>query len=123
MPTTSQSSLSFSLSQMKLKGLLHLQPMLLCSFIFILMFLVILHFDVTHARSIKDKDFKPSSSTTNTSNEEEEEVVHHHHHHHHYSSPSMSFSPSSSFNGDDPVHPLYGVSKRLVPQGPNPLHN
>jgi len=40
--------------------------------------------------------------------------------------PSMGYytkiAPSQE-NDEDDVDPMYGVSKRLVPQGPNPLHN
>ena len=42
------------------------------------------------------------------------------------SSPSMGYYSniaSSQENGKDEVDPVHGASKRLVPQGPNPLHN
>ncbi|KAG0454406.1 hypothetical protein HPP92_025710 [Vanilla planifolia] len=41
------------------------------------------------------------------------------------SSTTSYVSQTLSFNGskDDDIDPLYGVSKRIVPQGPNPLHN
>ncbi|PHU02441.1 CLAVATA3/ESR (CLE)-related protein 9 [Capsicum chinense] len=32
-------------------------------------------------------------------------------------------SPSSSSSSLDEIDPRYGVEKRLVPSGPNPLHN
>ncbi|PKU64567.1 CLAVATA3/ESR (CLE)-related protein 12 [Dendrobium catenatum] len=42
------------------------------------------------------------------------------------SSPSTGYF-SQTFSKDkeeeDDLDPLYGVSKRFVPQGPNPLHN
>ncbi|KAH6799113.1 hypothetical protein C2S51_035597 [Perilla frutescens var. frutescens] len=31
--------------------------------------------------------------------------------------------PSPARNGGDEIDPRYGVEKRLVPSGPNPLHN
>ncbi|KAG9439781.1 hypothetical protein H6P81_019946 [Aristolochia fimbriata] len=34
-----------------------------------------------------------------------------------------SSSSSSDDGGDDEIDPRYGVQKRLVPSGPNPLHN
>ncbi|KAK9074472.1 hypothetical protein SSX86_007070 [Deinandra increscens subsp. villosa] len=39
---------------------------------------------------------------------------HHHHHHHDHNSPELSGSQ---------IDPRYGVEKRLVPTGPNPLHH
>ncbi|KAL4184319.1 hypothetical protein AMTRI_Chr10g225010 [Amborella trichopoda] len=51
------------------------------------------------------------------------------HHHHHlfprnrfpisHSSPFLSLTPPYS----EEIDPRYGVEKRLVPTGPNPLHN
>lgn len=34
-----------------------------------------------------------------------------------------SRSPPRKHNEDNDFSPIYGVSKRLVPRGPNPLHN
>ncbi|CAL9130048.1 unnamed protein product [Musa textilis] len=50
-----------------------------------------------------------------------------HHHHHHYghqhrhnqSQKTSLVDPS----GGDEIDPRYGVEKRLVPTGPNPLHH
>lgn len=42
-----------------------------------------------------------------------------------HSAPSMGYFPKKNpfQEHDDDFSPIYGVSKRLVPQGPNPLHN
>ncbi|KAG6528244.1 hypothetical protein ZIOFF_010395 [Zingiber officinale] len=44
-----------------------------------------------------------------------------------YSAPPMGYfsnrSPPSKQDEQDDFSPIYGVSKRFVPQGPNPLHN
>ncbi|KAI3953766.1 hypothetical protein MKW98_017590 [Papaver atlanticum] len=90
------------------------------------------------------KAFLPAFSTSYN--------IHHHHHHHHphqrhddhhhYVANSHSSSQDKLFslcpqlqrkhnyytlppplqNGDE-IDPRYGVAKRLVPTGPNPLHN
>ncbi|KAF6996796.1 hypothetical protein CFC21_013096 [Triticum aestivum] len=41
------------------------------------------------------------------------------HHHHHQGAPTVPLPPP----GRDEVDMRYGVSKRRVPTGPNPLHN
>ncbi|KAL7114914.1 hypothetical protein ACP275_04G150900 [Erythranthe tilingii] len=41
-----------------------------------------------------------------------------HRHHPHPPAP-----PPPRSEGDDEIDPRYGVEKRLVPSGPNPLHN
>ncbi|KAJ4826847.1 hypothetical protein Tsubulata_046397 [Turnera subulata] len=43
---------------------------------------------------------------------------HRHHHHHRHTVPVHQGSPAS-----DEIDPRYGVAKRLVPTGPNPLHH
>ncbi|CAD5169177.1 unnamed protein product [Musa acuminata subsp. malaccensis] len=45
---------------------------------------------------------------------------HHHHHHRHNQSQKTSLVDPS---GVDEIDPRYGVEKRLVPTGPNPLHH
>ncbi|XXG85308.1 hypothetical protein AAC387_Pa11g0411 [Persea americana] len=39
------------------------------------------------------------------------------------SSPWNFTIPPLPDHGNDAIDPRYGVSKRLVPEGPNPLHN
>jgi hypothetical protein len=46
----------------------------------------------------------------------------HHHHHHHAGRWNRRGTPPSSPAGQE-VDPRYGVEKRLVPTGPNPLHH
>ncbi|KAG9449554.1 hypothetical protein H6P81_009519 [Aristolochia fimbriata] len=53
---------------------------------------------------------------------------HHHHHHHqhrHHGQHSSSSPVVVAEPGGDPheIDPRYGVEKRLVPTGPNPLHH
>ncbi|XP_066308187.1 inactive protein FON2 SPARE1-like [Miscanthus floridulus] len=59
---------------------------------------------------------------------------HHHHlqHHHHHRNADRrwnrhgvipSLPPSAAGEGDEAIDPRYGVQKRLVPSGPNPLHH
>ncbi|CAL9043110.1 unnamed protein product [Musa banksii] len=45
---------------------------------------------------------------------------HHHHHHRHNQSQKTSLVDPS---GGDEIDPRFGVEKRLVPTGPNPLHH
>ncbi|KAL6640183.1 hypothetical protein ACP70R_022032 [Stipagrostis hirtigluma subsp. patula] len=50
----------------------------------------------------------------------------HHHHHHHMSRWNRQGIPpsgSAGNGGGEGVDPRYGVQKRLVPTGPNPLHH
>ncbi|XP_068655848.1 inactive protein FON2 SPARE1-like [Aristolochia californica] len=60
---------------------------------------------------------------------------HHHHRHASSSPPQLPFCfrvmrnhrypvhPPPPSSPDDEIDPRYGVQKRLVPSGPNPLHN
>ncbi|RCV17641.1 hypothetical protein SEVIR_3G241500v4 [Setaria viridis] len=54
---------------------------------------------------------------------------HHHHHHHHHRRQHVhrwnrqGIPPSGVGKGEDELDPRYGVQKRLVPTGPNPLHH
>ncbi|GMN57926.1 hypothetical protein TIFTF001_027027 [Ficus carica] len=43
---------------------------------------------------------------------------HHHHRHHHH-----RHAPTQPDPGGSEIDPRYGVEKRLVPTGPNPLHH
>lgn len=45
-----------------------------------------------------------------------------HHHHHHHRRPPVPLPPPGR-GGEEEIDLRYGVSKRLVPTGPNPLHN
>ncbi|CAA7410366.1 unnamed protein product [Spirodela intermedia] len=47
-------------------------------------------------------------------------ALHHHHHHHHHR--PLRHRQSDSSDGHE-IDPRYGVEKRLVPTGPNPLHH
>ncbi|KAI8024455.1 CLAVATA3/ESR (CLE)-related protein 13 [Camellia lanceoleosa] len=47
-------------------------------------------------------------------------LKHRHHHHHQKHSPEMNGQPEPA--GSE-IDPRYGVEKRLVPTGPNPLHH
>lgn len=52
---------------------------------------------------------------------------HHHHHHRHHADQRWNWHgvipPSAGGEGDEAIDPRYGVQKRLVPSGPNPLHH
>ncbi|KAM0884882.1 hypothetical protein ACQ4PT_030699 [Festuca glaucescens] len=47
---------------------------------------------------------------------------HRHGHHHHQHRVTVPQPPPGRDDGDE-IDPRYGVSKRRVPTGPNPLHN
>lgn len=47
---------------------------------------------------------------------------HGHHHHRHYYNPEPP-PPGGGTNNGHEIDPRYGVEKRLVPTGPNPLHH
>ncbi|EER89676.2 hypothetical protein BDA96_10G163200 [Sorghum bicolor] len=48
----------------------------------------------------------------------------HHQHHHHHRPVSMPLPPPGRDGGaGEEIDVRYGVAKRLVPTGPNPLHN
>ncbi|CAA6673143.1 unnamed protein product [Spirodela intermedia] len=49
-------------------------------------------------------------------------ALHHHHHHHHHHHRPLRHRRSDSSDGHE-IDPRYGVEKRLVPTGPNPLHH
>ncbi|KAL0920484.1 hypothetical protein M5K25_009623 [Dendrobium thyrsiflorum] len=55
----------------------------------------------SHGRRIMAREVKPSSPSTGY----------------------FSQTYSKDKEEEDDLDPLYGVSKRFVPQGPNPLHN
>ncbi|KAL3336676.1 hypothetical protein AABB24_029374 [Solanum stoloniferum] len=48
-------------------------------------------------------------------------VQHHHHHHHHQN--DVYEQPQAEPAGSHEIDQRYGVEKRLVPTGPNPLHH
>ncbi|XP_068641122.1 inactive protein FON2 SPARE1-like [Aristolochia californica] len=48
---------------------------------------------------------------------------HHHHHHHHHHRQHSSSSVVVAEADPHEIDPRYGVEKRLVPSGPNPLHH
>ncbi|GJM91050.1 hypothetical protein PR202_ga07385 [Eleusine coracana subsp. coracana] len=56
---------------------------------------------------------------------------HHHHHHHHHQHHQAHHHHAGRWNrhgippspANEEVDPRYGVEKRLVPTGPNPLHH
>ncbi|KAL5726068.1 hypothetical protein ACHQM5_009139 [Ranunculus cassubicifolius] len=47
----------------------------------------------------------------------------HHHRHHHHSNRDTSNSVFQPEPDGSEIDPRYGVEKRLVPSGPNPLHH
>ncbi|AET03884.1 Clavata3/ESR (CLE) gene family member MtCLE08 [Medicago truncatula] len=47
--------------------------------------------------------------------------LHHRHQDHHYRSHTRMAHPNEPKKSE--IDPLYGVDKRLVPTGPNPLHH
>ncbi|XP_062217362.1 protein FON2 SPARE1-like [Phragmites australis] len=47
----------------------------------------------------------------------------HHHHHHHVDRWNRHGIPLSAVGKGEEIDPRYGVQKRLVPTGPNPLHH
>ncbi|KAH7682499.1 hypothetical protein IHE45_05G125400 [Dioscorea alata] len=47
---------------------------------------------------------------------------HHHHHHVHHQLQHQQLQPPIEDDGNE-IDPRYGVEKRLVPSGPNPLHH
>ncbi|KAJ0989235.1 hypothetical protein J5N97_007591 [Dioscorea zingiberensis] len=49
---------------------------------------------------------------------------HHHHHHHHHLHHQLDHQhqPLNEDDGNE-IDPRFGVEKRLVPTGPNPLHH
>ncbi|WOH13389.1 hypothetical protein DCAR_0832899 [Daucus carota subsp. sativus] len=51
----------------------------------------------------------------------------HHHHHHHRKHRHRRYSPGLHVHSEpgagSEIDPRYGVEKRLVPSGPNPLHH
>uniref|UniRef100_A0A0A9F8A4 Uncharacterized protein n=1 Tax=Arundo donax TaxID=35708 RepID=A0A0A9F8A4_ARUDO len=49
--------------------------------------------------------------------------LHHQHHHHHADRWNRHGIPPSAVGNGEEIDPLYGVQKRLVPTGPNPLHH
>ncbi|CAL4900864.1 unnamed protein product [Urochloa decumbens] len=48
---------------------------------------------------------------------------HHQHHHGHHRWNRQGIPPSAVGNGEEEIDPRYGVQKRMVPTGPNPLHH
>ncbi|KZV16771.1 hypothetical protein F511_39893 [Dorcoceras hygrometricum] len=48
---------------------------------------------------------------------------HHHHHHHRHKDLPPDFHMQPALPGGEDIDPRYGVEKRLVPTGPNPLHH
>ncbi|CAL4893666.1 unnamed protein product [Urochloa decumbens] len=47
----------------------------------------------------------------------------HHHHHVHHRWNRQGVPPAAVGNGEEEIDPRYGVQKRMVPTGPNPLHH
>ncbi|KAF8715819.1 hypothetical protein HU200_026771 [Digitaria exilis] len=47
----------------------------------------------------------------------------HEHHRHHHRPVPVSLPPPGHDGSGEEIDPRYGVAKRLVPTGPNPLHN
>ncbi|MCL7050210.1 hypothetical protein MKW94_001855 [Papaver nudicaule] len=48
---------------------------------------------------------------------------HHHHHHYYYNPEPPPPGGTNDNNNGHEIDPRYGVEKRLVPTGPNPLHH
>ncbi|XP_031287951.1 CLAVATA3/ESR (CLE)-related protein 12-like [Pistacia vera] len=50
-------------------------------------------------------------------------LSHHHHNNHNHRHHRKHLPSKPKTAGEDVIDPLYGVEKRLVPTGPNPLHH
>ncbi|CAL0330545.1 unnamed protein product [Lupinus luteus] len=48
---------------------------------------------------------------------------HHHHHHRHHNHHHKNHVLANANPAESEIDPRYGVEKRLVPTGPNPLHH
>ncbi|RCV06221.1 hypothetical protein SEVIR_1G144900v4 [Setaria viridis] len=70
-------------------------------------------------------DAAASSSTGHHhhQNQQRQHHQHHQHHHHHVDRWNRQGIPPSSVGKGEEIDPRYGVQKRLVPTGPNPLHH
>ncbi|OIW19711.1 hypothetical protein TanjilG_18521 [Lupinus angustifolius] len=49
--------------------------------------------------------------------------LHHHHHHHRHHHHHQNHVVANANPAESEIDPRYGVEKRLVPTGPNPLHH